>query len=64
MLVPLIPKIQERRTSILAIAPNFTEAAKEIAASFFKQKTGHEVLSSFGASRRFHSQITQAAPLQ
>ncbi len=33
----------------VAVAANFTEAAKEIAAAF-KAKTGHEAVLSFGAS--------------
>ncbi len=47
----------------VAVAANFTEAAKEIAASF-KQKTGHEAVLSFGASGAFYTQITQGAPFQ
>lgn len=47
----------------VAVAANFTEAAKEIAAAF-KQKTGHEAVLSFGASGQFYTQITQGAPFQ
>ena len=47
----------------VAVAANFTEAAKEIAAAF-KQKTGHEAVLSFGASGQFYTQITQDAPFQ
>lgn len=47
----------------VAVAANFTEAAKEIAAAF-KQKTGHEAVLSFGSSGQFYSQITQGAPFQ
>lgn len=47
----------------VAVAANFTEAAKEIAAAF-KQKTGHEVVLSFGSSGQFYTQITQDAPFQ
>jgi len=50
------------RTNV-AVAANFTEAAKEIAAAF-KQKTGHEAVLSFGASGQFYTQITQGAPFQ
>jgi molybdate transport system substrate-binding protein len=50
------------RTNV-AVAANFTEAAKEIAAAF-KQKTGHEAVLSFGSSGQFYSQITQDAPFQ
>jgi molybdate transport system substrate-binding protein len=45
----------------VAVAANFTEPAKEIAASF-KQKTGHEAVLSFGASGQFYNQIVQDAP--
>lgn len=47
----------------VAVAANFTDAAKEIAA-LFKAKTGHEAVLSFGASGPFYSQITQDAPFQ
>src|SRR6266508_2692521 len=47
----------------VAVAANFTEAAREIAAAF-KAKTGHEVVLSFGASGQFYTQITQGAPFQ
>ncbi len=46
-----------------AVAANFTEPAKEIVA-LFKQKTGNDVLLSFGASGVFYSQITHGAPFQ
>ncbi len=47
----------------VAVAANFTEAAKEIATAF-KQKTGHEAVLSFGSSGQFYTQITQDAPFQ
>jgi molybdate transport system substrate-binding protein len=47
----------------VAIAANFTEPAKEIAAAF-KAKTGHVAVLSFGASGQFYTQITQGAPFQ
>jgi len=47
----------------VAVAANFTEAAKEIAAAF-QQKTGHEAVLSFGSSGQFYTQITQDAPFQ
>jgi molybdate transport system substrate-binding protein len=47
----------------VAVAANFTDAAKEIA-SAFKQKTGHDAVLSFGASGAFYTQITQDAPFQ
>src|SRR5215469_7294973 len=47
----------------IAVAANFTEPAKEIAAAF-KQKTGHEAVLSFGSSGQFYTQIVQDAPFQ
>jgi molybdate transport system substrate-binding protein len=47
----------------VAVAANFTEVAKEIAAAF-KAKTGHEAVLSFGTSGQFYTQITQGAPFQ
>ncbi|WP_416221169.1 molybdate ABC transporter substrate-binding protein [Rhodopseudomonas palustris] len=47
----------------VAVAANFTEAAKEIAAAFQK-KTGHEAVLSFGSSGQFFTQINQDAPFQ
>jgi molybdate transport system substrate-binding protein len=47
----------------VAVAANFTEAAKEIAAAF-ERKTSNKVLLSFGSSGQFYTQITQDAPFQ
>src|SRR5215475_5909402 len=47
----------------VAVAANFTEAAKEIAAAF-ERKTGNKVLLSFGSSGQFYSDLTQDAPFQ
>ena len=47
----------------VAVAANFTDAAKEIAAAF-KAKTGHEAVLSFGSSGQLYTQITQDAPFQ
>jgi molybdate transport system substrate-binding protein len=47
----------------VAVAANFTEAAKEIAAAF-ERKTGNKVLLSFGSSGQFYTQISQDAPFQ
>lgn len=47
----------------VAVAANFTEAAREIATAF-KQKTGHDAVLSFGAAGQFYTQITQDAPFQ
>lgn len=53
---------QAAQTNV-AVAANFTEAAKEIAAAF-KTKTGHDAILSFGASGQIYTQITQDAPFQ
>lgn len=45
----------------VAVAANFTEPAKQIAA-LFKANTGHEAVLSFGSSGQFYTQITQDAP--
>ena len=47
----------------VAVAANFTDAAKEIAAAF-KQKTGHDAVLSFGSSGQLYAQITQDAPFE
>jgi molybdate transport system substrate-binding protein len=47
----------------VAVAANFTEPAKEIAA-LFKQRTGHEAVLIFGASGAFFTQITHDAPFE
>ena len=47
----------------MAVAANFTDAAKEIAAAY-KAKTGNDAVLSFGASGQFYTQITQGAPFE
>ena len=47
----------------VAVAANFTEPAREIAAAF-KAKTGDTATLSFGASGQFYTQISQGAPFQ
>jgi molybdate transport system substrate-binding protein len=47
----------------VAVAANFTEPAKEIAA-LFQQKTGNVAVLSFGASGAFFTQIAHDAPFQ
>lgn len=47
----------------VAVAANFTEAAKEIAAKF-KARTGHDASLSFGASGQFYTQIANGAPYE
>lgn len=45
----------------IAVAANFTDAAKEIGEAFAK-KTGHKAVFSFGATGQLYTQITQDAP--
>ncbi len=45
----------------IAVAANFTDAAKDIAAAF-KENSGDDALLSFGASGAFYTQIAQGAP--
>ncbi|MEW5684196.1 MAG: molybdate ABC transporter substrate-binding protein [Pseudomonadota bacterium] len=45
----------------VAVAANFTEPAKEIAARF-KARTGHDATLSFGSSGQFYAQIANGAP--
>ena len=47
----------------VAVAANFTEPAREIAARF-REKTGHEAVLIFGASGAFFTQITHEAPFE
>jgi molybdate transport system substrate-binding protein len=47
----------------VAVAANFTDAAKEIAAAF-KAKTDHDAVLSFGSSGQFMTQIGQDAPFE
>jgi molybdate transport system substrate-binding protein len=47
----------------VAVAANFTEPVKEIAAAF-TARTGNHVVLSFGSSGQFYTQVTQGAPFQ
>ncbi len=47
----------------VAVAANFTEPAKEIAAAF-AARTGHHATLSFGSSGQFYTQVTQGAPFE
>lgn len=47
----------------VAVAANFTEPAKAIAAAF-KARTGHTATLSFGASGQFYTQIAHGAPYE
>ncbi len=47
----------------VAVAANFTEPAKEIAAAFAKA-TGHQAVLSFGSSGAFYTQMAHGAPFE
>jgi molybdate transport system substrate-binding protein len=47
----------------VAVAANFTEPAKEIAAAFAKA-TGHHAILSFGSSGAFYTQMAHGAPFE
>lgn len=47
----------------VAVAANFTEPAKEIAAAF-RKATGDTAVLSFGASGAFYTQISRGAPFE
>jgi molybdate transport system substrate-binding protein len=47
----------------VAVAANFTEPAKEIAAAF-EAKTHDHLVLSFGSSGQFYTQVTQGAPFE
>lgn len=47
----------------VAVAANFTEPAKEIAAAF-RAATGHTATLSFGSSGQFYSQMAHGAPYE
>lgn len=47
----------------VAVAANFTEPAKALAARF-EAKTGHRLVLSFGSSGQFYTQIARGAPYQ
>jgi len=47
--------------TIVAVAANFTDPAREIA-DIFQQKTGHKASLSFGATGSFYNQIREGAP--
>ena len=60
-LVALAPAPLLAAEARIAVATNFAEPAKEIAAAFEKA-TGHGALLAFGASGAFYAQISHGAP--
>ena len=62
-LVSLIAAPASAAETQVAVAANFSEPAREIAAGFEKA-TGHKAVLSFGASGAFFTQIAQGAPFE
>lgn len=48
-------------TATIAVAANFTDAAKELGGEFEKA-SGHEIVFSFGSTGQLYTQISQGAP--
>ena len=57
------PLVAQAGEVSVAVAANFTEPAREIAAAF-KARTGHTATLSFGSSGQFYTQITHGAPFE
>lgn len=57
----LTPRLALAAETHVAVAANFTEPAKEIAAAF-AHATGHKAILSFGSSGQFYSQMAHGAP--
>lgn len=61
--ITALPAAARASTTSIAVAANFTDPAKQLAANFEK-KTGDTLVLSFGASGNFVTQITQGAPFE
>ena len=57
------PDLSYAREVKVAVATNFTAAAKEIGAAF-ATATGHKTIFSFGSTGKLYTQITQDAPFE
>lgn len=57
----LLPGRAQAESARVAVAANFTAAAKDIAEAFL-EKTGHDTVLSFGSTGQLYAQITQGAP--
>ena len=58
-----LPAPARAASTSIAVAANFTEPAKRLAAAF-ELKTGDHVVLSFGSSGQFVTEITQGAPYE
>jgi len=61
ILILLLTNLSFAETIHVAVAANFTNAAKEIS-KIFSEKTGHKVILSYGASGLLYMQIKESAP--
>ncbi|WP_298282023.1 molybdate ABC transporter substrate-binding protein [Acidocella sp.] len=57
----LVPLGARAASTTVAVAANFTQPAKRLAAAF-ERKTGDNIVLSFGASGQFATEVTQGAP--
>lgn len=62
LFIAALPSVLADEVSV-AVAANFTEAARELAARF-EEATGHRARLSFGATGQFYAQITNGAPYE
>ncbi|HET9160660.1 MAG TPA: molybdate ABC transporter substrate-binding protein [Caulobacteraceae bacterium] len=62
-LVVLLTSTAHAAETQVAVAANFTEPAKEIAAAF-KAATGHTAVLNFGSSGAFYTQLSHGAPYE
>lgn len=58
----LMPGAQAEEVHV-AVAANFTQPFKQIAAAF-EQATGHKVVAAFGSTGQFYAQINNGAPFE
>ncbi|MBN2751420.1 MAG: molybdate ABC transporter substrate-binding protein [Rhodospirillaceae bacterium] len=59
----VLPSVAQAGETLVAVAANFTAAAKEIGQAF-TAKTGHTVKFSFGSTGKLYTQIAQGAPFE
>jgi len=62
LFIAVLPSASADQVSV-AVAANFTEAARELAARF-EEVTGHRARLSFGATGQFYAQISNGAPYE
>lgn len=62
LLIATLPSVSADEVSV-AVAANFTEAARDLSASF-EESTGHRARLSFGSTGQFYAQISNGAPYE